>query len=103
MAASIFDFVAEALESRAGLAKLEARGTIRLALKESGLDARSVTASQMAVVLAKVLPKELEVRGVEDAATLCADVAQSLAAGREHDDARAVESPEAIFRRLAES
>ncbi len=33
MAASIFELVAEELEQRTDLAKLEARGTVRLALK----------------------------------------------------------------------
>ena len=37
MAASIFDFVADELEKRTDLAKLEARGTVRLALKEADL------------------------------------------------------------------
>ncbi len=35
MAAWIFEFVADALEQRTDLDKLEARGTVRLALKEA--------------------------------------------------------------------
>ena len=48
MAKSIFDLAADELESRSDFEKLEARGTVRLALKGAGLDPREVTASQMA-------------------------------------------------------
>ena len=51
MADSIFDLVAEKLEECTALEKLEARGTVRIALSEAGLDARSVTRHQMAVML----------------------------------------------------
>ena len=44
MAASIFELVAEELERRTDLAKLEARGTVRLSLKQAGLDAHTVSA-----------------------------------------------------------
>ena len=102
MAASIFEFVAEALEDRTALAKLEARGTVRLALKEAGLDAQTVTAEQMAVVLAKVMPGEVRARGIERAEELCQGIAAALTT-RQAGDATGAESPEAIFRRLAES
>lgn len=104
MAASIFDFVAEELERRTDLATLEARGTVRLALKEAGLDARSVSVDQMVVMLRKVMPAEIRSRGVEQPEAVCDAVVKALqaahpASGRATDP----ESPEAIFRRLAQS
>ena len=101
MAAPVFDLVAGELERGTDLARLETRGTVRLALKEAGLDARSVTPAQMAVTLEKVLPGQLRSRGVAHAEGLCQTILETLA--RDHstqpDDA---ESPEAIFRRLAQ-
>jgi hypothetical protein len=104
MAASIFDFVADEIEKRTELAKLEARGTVRLALKEGGLDARTVTGEQMAVILTKVMPGEMRSRGVENADEVCEGMVTTLKAQHptgapESGD----ESPEAIFRRLAAS
>ena len=104
MAASIFEFVAEELERRSDLAKLEARGTVRLALKQGGLDAVHVTGAQMAVVLEKVLPGERGARGVENADGICRSISGALEAEGPEPAARpSAESPEAIFRRLAES
>lgn len=104
MADSIFDFVADALEERTDLAKLEARGTVRLALKEAGLDARSVTAEQIGVMLQKVMPAEMRSRGIESADQICEGILTALKAQHPADAAGAsAESPEAIFRRLAQS
>ena len=103
MAAAIFDFVADELETQTELARLEARGTLRLALKEAGLDAGTVTAEQMAVVLAKRMPGEMLARGVASAEEVCRRIAAGLAARFPDEAAPAAESPEAIFRRLAES
>ena len=40
----------EQLESSSTLDRLEARGTVRLALKQAGLEAGQVTASQLVVL-----------------------------------------------------
>jgi hypothetical protein len=98
MADTIFEFVAEQLESSTDLDKLEARGTVRLALKAAGLDARSVTKEQMIVLLQKVLPGELSARGVSAAETTCE---QLIAALKSFEAGGAgAESPEDVFRRL---
>jgi hypothetical protein len=102
MADSIFDLVANELERRTDLAKLEARGTVRLALREAGLDARTVTLEQMSVMLRKVLPKEMQSRGVEDAERICEAILTALAGAEASAPSSDTESPEAIFRRLAE-
>jgi hypothetical protein len=102
MAASIFDFVADALEQRTDLDKLEARGTVRLALKEAGLDARTVTVEQMVVMLEKVMPNEMRSRGVDDPDGVCNGIATALKDAGVESSAADGESPEAIFRRLAQ-
>lgn len=101
MADSVFDLVADELERCTDLARLEARGTVRLALRQSGLDARSVTSDQMTVVLRRVMPNEMRCRGIDGADELCERIVASLQ-GSETAEAPAAESPEAIFRRLAE-
>lgn len=92
-----FTLVCTHLESATGLARPAARGTVRLALKEAGLDAAGVTPDQMKVVLDKVLPAELAARGIEEPESHCA----ALAAGIEGlAAAPAGESPDAVFARL---
>ena len=92
-----FDWTCQELENESDLDRLEARGTIRICLKNSGLDASSVSPDQMKVVIEKVLPSELISRGVEGAEKVCEQMAarvSSIEAGG------VTESPEEIFRRL---
>jgi hypothetical protein len=99
MADTIFEFVAEKLEASTDLDKLEARGTVRLALKSAGLEARSVTKEQMVVLLQKVLPGELSARGVDAAQTMCDQLVGALK-DFEAGGGSGSESPEDVFRRL---
>jgi len=92
-----FQHVCEDLEHRTPLDRLAARGTVRLALKESGLDPASVTPVQMAVVLRQVMPRELLSRGIADAEKVCDAIrtgVQALPAEASAD------SPDAVFARL---
>ena len=91
-----FVVLCEALENESTLDRLEARGTIRLALRQAGLDARSVTAAQLTVVVEKILPTELETRGVES--DVCPRLVSSLANLTE--TASPNDSPEGVFSRL---
>lgn len=92
-----FDWLCEHLERATDLDRLEARGTVRIALKSAGLSAGSVTTEQMRVVVEKVLPGELVARGVEDADQKCAQ----LASGVSTVDAGGVsDSPDEVFKRL---
>lgn len=75
----VFDRVCTALEERSDLDRLQARGTVRIALKKAGFEVTSVDVSQMDVVLKRVLPGELEVRGVEGSAKLAEALAGVLA------------------------
>ena len=97
----LFDKVCELLDAATDLDKLESRGTIRLALKSAGLDARSLDKGQMDVLLERVLPGELNLRGVADAHEAC----EQIAAGIRDLDGVGPDrsSPEEIFRDWAEA
>jgi hypothetical protein len=73
-----FDRTCEALQERTNLDRLEASGTVRIALKVAGLDGASVDPVQMVIVLRKVLPSELEPRGISDAAAHCEEIAEQI-------------------------
>jgi hypothetical protein len=93
-----FTVVCEKLESRTQLDRLEARGTVRLALKEAGLDPAAVTPREMSVVLEKILPAELRLRGVASPESICRELAASLSTLPRGEGS---ESPDRIFARLA--
>jgi len=99
MADSLFEKIAEALEASTSLSRLEARGTLRLACKEAGVDTKNASAHHFEVVLQKLMPNELEARGIPDAAGVCetlATAARELGAASESGG----DSPEDIFGRL---
>jgi len=100
---ALFEFVARVLLEKTGLENLEARGTLRLALKASGLTAREVTREQMIVVINQVLPRELRVRGVEKPESVCEALAQAAKGFADDSGAADAASPEDVFRRLSRS
>jgi hypothetical protein len=95
-----FDFVCNRLEEETALDRLAVRGTVRISLKQAGLEARSVTPEQLAVVVDKVLPVELASRGVEGCDGLCSAIKDGLAGLA--PGARA-DTPDAVFERLGGS
>jgi hypothetical protein len=96
-----FEWACSALEEHTTLNRLEARGTLRLTLREAGLDAHSVTPTQLAVALEKVLPGQLVARGVADAEALGQQLASGIASADLEVAAPSGHSPEEVFRRLA--
>jgi hypothetical protein len=68
------------IERAAALSELVARGTVRLALKQAGLEAQSVSGDEMAIVLREILPRELTARAVAHAPKLCSEIAVRLRA-----------------------
>jgi hypothetical protein len=95
-----FEYACGQLESRTSLDRLAARGTVRIALKQAGLEARNVTPEQMAVVTQKILPSELASRGVDAVEEICQRIFTGLrgvAAGP------VSETPDAVFKRLGGS
>jgi hypothetical protein len=95
-----FEWLCEALETSTSLERLEARGTVRIALKEAGLEARSVSPTEMMVVVDRILPRELRQRGVADEAGLCSRLQAGLRQLGASAAPSSQDTPDAIFRRL---
>lgn len=74
----VFECTCELLEDKTTLDRLEARGTLRIALRTAGLDAAGVDARQMTVVLERVLPQELASRGIEGPEAVCGEITATL-------------------------
>ncbi len=96
---AIFDWVCDQIEQNTSLTRIEARGTLRLALKAAGLAAQSLSSDQTKVVLTKVMPSELDARGVEEATQICEQICSDLA-GVEFAQPQVADEPEAVFARL---
>jgi hypothetical protein len=91
----IFEALAETLEQITSLDRLEARGTLRLALREAGLKPDSLTKEQTRAVLHHILPAQLEERGIGDPEQVCGTLAGVAATA-----ASAAHSAEDLFRRV---
>ena len=97
---SAFEWLCTALEESTTLERLEARGTVRIALKEAGLEPRTATPSELRVVAQKILPRELRNRGVPNEAALCDRMVAGLQVLERQPGAQTADTPDAIFRRL---
>jgi hypothetical protein len=93
-----FEWLCGELESSTELDRLAARGTVRIALKQAGLDPNATTADQLSVVLQRVLPGELGSRGIDAADGICSQIAARIS--QVPAEASDHESPEAVFQRL---
>ena len=92
-----FEAACACLEQSSSLTNLEARGTIRLALKEAGFEAKTATARVLSTVVERVLPAELRSRRIADPDAICARIALAL----EGVAAEPVsDTAEAVFARL---
>jgi hypothetical protein len=100
---SLFDLAAQKLEQHTGFSQLEARGTLRIALKAAGLDPRSLTLDELRVVFEKLMPGELEQRGVSDTASACKAVMRNLENAPIAATDSSSSNPDDIFRRLAKA
>ena len=100
MACQLFDLAAERLEHHTSLDRLEARGTLRLAFKLAGLEPKDVTSEQLRVLFERVLPGELETRGVNDVASVCRAVMDDVASSPVARDEPGSASVDDVFRRL---
>ena len=103
MATDLFDLAAEKLETRTEMDRLAARGTLRIALKQAGLDADKLTVTQLRAVFEKLMPKELEARGVSDATATCRAAMNEIANSADSIGIAATSSPDDVFKRLGES
>ena len=77
-----------------------ARGTLRIALKEAGLKAQTLTVPQLEAVFEKLMPGELERRRVDDAVAICNIVVGEVARIAGPGDASTSSSVDDVFRRL---
>jgi hypothetical protein len=96
--ASAFDALSEALEEKTSLFRIEARDRLRLALKEAGVKPACSTVQQLEVVLRKILPRGLLVRGFDDSLVVC-DALADRASGFVGETG-ASDTHEDVFRRL---
>ena len=99
MAEELFDAAAGRLELETDLDRLEARGTVRIALKEGGLEAKNLTFPQLTVVFERIMPQLLEARAVGDPASVCSAVMNALEDSA-RESASSQTSSDEIFGRL---
>ena len=90
-----FDRACELLTQHTTLSEIEARGTMRLALKAVGQNAKTAGKTEMMLAVRKALEPELAARSVTDAASVCRKLLDGLATL----DVRE-QSPYEIFSRL---
>jgi len=69
-------------------------------MKQAGFEPSSIDSKQMQTILERVMPAELESRGIDGAAALCSELARSLGSAEVGGAAPVGESPEEVFRRL---
>ena len=96
----LFDCATEKLESLTDLDRLEARGTLRLALKEAGLDTKTLTLPQLEAVFERLMPQQLNLRAVDDAEAICSTVIKEVRTAKIATSDSSASSADAIFSRL---
>jgi len=100
MQPDLFDRAADQLERSTDLDRLEARGTLRIALKEAGLGASSLTLVQLETVFEKLMPQQLEQRAVNDFQAVCSAVMKEIRLVEVSADTSATINTDEIFGRL---
>jgi len=100
MAALLFDIAAERLERCTRMDRLEARGTLRLALKQAGLDPDNLSITQLRAVFEQLMPVELDQRGIADANEICRTAMDEIACVARESGTAIAPTPDDIFKRL---
>lgn len=95
---SLFDALAEELEARTSFDSLEARGTVRLALRKAGLEPGKLTREHTNALVEKILPEELRARGVDEVDGVCHALLRRVAGMP--DESAVGHRPETLFERL---
>jgi len=95
---AVFEFVAGELGRSTRLSRAAARDAVRNALAQARFDPRRVTASQLGLVIERLLAPEILRGGVEDADEVCRQLAARLASQR--FESAGPESPDEVFSRL---
>lgn len=73
-----FEWLCQQLEAATPLDELETRGTVRLVLKDAGREPGSASPEDIAMLLRRVLPEALRLRGVDESDDLCQRLLQEL-------------------------
>jgi hypothetical protein len=94
----VFEWLSSEIAKRTTCGLPQSRGTVRLALKDAGLEPRTLNKEQALVIVERLLPRELELRGVSNASALCAELGQALQ--KLKLEPAGPESAESIFSRL---
>ncbi len=100
MATDLFDVAAENLERATDMDRLAARGTLRIAVKEAGLDPHTLTVPQLRAIFEKLMPRQLEAQGVSNAAAASQAMMSEIAGSAEEIDIASSASPDDVFKRL---
>ncbi|MBK9260155.1 MAG: hypothetical protein IPM54_10000 [Polyangiaceae bacterium] len=98
----VFERAADELEQLSRMTRLEARGTLRLALKGAGLLPKTVNVKAMLVVLERILPSLLIRRGVQQGPEICKSIA-SVVRALTSETSFDVDTPEKVFARIGRS
>jgi hypothetical protein len=97
---SLFELAADLLERHSALDRLEARGALRLALKDAGLRAEALGSREITAVLQKLMPERLAKMGVTDGASVCERALREIARIAAQADSAPEADRDRIFRRL---
>jgi hypothetical protein len=100
MSTELFDHAAEQLERHTDLDRLEARGTLRLAVKQAGLDSESLSFRELKAVFENIMPAELEARGIDNTATTCTTIFEEITRTADASTTEETTSVDDIFKRL---
>lgn len=92
----VFSWVAERLEIRSKMTRLQARGTLRRLLKDAGLDGETLTRSEWQHVARQMLAESLRKQGI----TAVDDLVKQLLSIPEEIGKAKGDSALEIFRRL---
>jgi hypothetical protein len=93
-----FEWTCTELARATALSDLVARGTLRLALKQAGLEPGNVSGVEMGALLRKILPRELKARAIAEPDKVCNELAQRIRTQRFEGDDPVL----SVFRRLAD-
>lgn len=75
----LFTWASKALERATTMTPPQCRGTVRLALKQVGLEPKTLTVAGLVIVFEQIMPRELEVRGVKTYKAVCLQLLSELA------------------------
>ena len=74
-----FEAICAELASTKGMDRWTARGMLQLALMDAGLDKATVSATQLGVVVERLLPRQLQSQTGVDVGSVCARLRDVLA------------------------